>query len=90
MSTLQQVDGVVGVALLITIMANRSIALSGQVSVELAQAAGLRSAFGVASVFALVAVALTFFTRRFLPDEGDAHASDEQAGAYSEPAVEAI
>jgi DHA2 family lincomycin resistance protein-like MFS transporter len=72
MSTLQQVAGAVGTALLITIMTNRAASLGQAVSTELAQAAGLRSAFAVASGFALVAVALTFFLRRARPVEDDA------------------
>ncbi|HEX7004314.1 MAG TPA: DHA2 family efflux MFS transporter permease subunit [Trueperaceae bacterium] len=69
MSTLQQVAGAVGTALLITIMTNRAIVLGRTVSTDLAQAAGLRSAFGVASAIALVALVLTFFLRRSLPEE---------------------
>src|SRR5690606_2600390 len=51
MSTLQQVGGAMGVALLVTVMSSRAAALAGEVSPQLAQAAGLRTAFAVGAVF---------------------------------------
>ncbi|MEX2536224.1 MAG: hypothetical protein WD273_11575 [Trueperaceae bacterium] len=83
MSTLQQVAGAVGTALLITIMTNRAAVLGQAVSPDLAQAAGLRAAFAVAAAFALVAVALTFFLRRTLPGKDDAGAQEEIEPAAS-------
>ncbi|MEX2542241.1 MAG: DHA2 family efflux MFS transporter permease subunit [Trueperaceae bacterium] len=82
MSTLQQVAGAVGTALLITIMTNRAASLGNAVSPQLAQAAGLRSAFAVSAAFALVAMFLTFFLRRTMPDEDD-------VGLATEPTVSA-
>jgi DHA2 family lincomycin resistance protein-like MFS transporter len=77
MSTLQQVAGAVGIALLVTIMTTRAAVVGEVVSPALAQAAGLRAAFAVAALFALVAVALTFFLKRAVPDEGAADAQVE-------------
>src|SRR5690606_30939206 len=71
MSTLQQVGGAIGVALLVTIMSSRAASLSASVAPELAQAAGLRAAFAVGAAFAVVAGALTLFLKRVAPDEGD-------------------
>lgn len=81
MSTLQQVAGAVGVALLVTIMTSRAATLGGVVAPDLAQAAGLRSAFGVAAGFAVIAVVLTLFLKRAVPDEGDDAAPAGPAGA---------
>src|SRR5690606_19390717 len=63
MSTLQQVGGALGVALLVTIMTSRAASLSSSVAPELAQASGLRSAFAVGAAFALVAAVLPLFLR---------------------------
>ena len=81
MSTLQQVAGAVGVALLITIMTNRAAVLARTVSPEVAEAAGVRAAFAVAALFALVGLALTFFLRRALP-------SEEESGTATETPLE--
>src|SRR5690625_1507527 len=69
MSTLQQVAGAMGVALLVTVMSSRAASLGASVGPELAQAAGLRTAFGVASLFALTAVILTLFLRTSVAKE---------------------
>ncbi len=71
MSTLQQVAGAVGTALLVSIMATRSAGLQGTASPELAQSAGLHAAFAAAAAFAGVALLLAFFLRRVLPDKND-------------------
>lgn len=86
MSTLQQVAGAVGAALLVTIMTTRTAsALQQGISPELAQAAGLQRAFAVAVGFAVVALVLTFFLRRALPAEDDASMpADAGAGTEAE------
>src|SRR5690606_8035333 len=71
MSTLQQVGGAIGVALLVTVMTSRASSLAASVGPELAQAAGLRSAFAVGAAFALVAGILTLFLKRGAPQEDD-------------------
>lgn len=71
LSTLQQVGGAVGVALLVTVMTVRAAGLGASLAPELAQAAGLRSAFAVGAAFALVASALTLFLRRSVPEESE-------------------
>jgi DHA2 family lincomycin resistance protein-like MFS transporter len=71
MSTLQQVGGAIGVALLVTVMTSRAASFGASVAPELAQAAGLRTAFAVGAGVALVATALTVFLRRVAPDEGE-------------------
>lgn len=70
MSTLQQVGGALGVALLVTVMTSRAASFGAAQAVELAQAAGLRSAFAVGAVFALAASVLTLFLKRVAPEEG--------------------
>ncbi len=72
MSTLQQVGGAIGVALLVTVMTTRAASLGASVSPELAQAAGLRTAFAVGAAFALIAGALTLFLKRVAPEEAQA------------------
>lgn len=71
MSTLQQVGGAVGVALLVTVMSSRAASLGASVPPEAALAAGVRAAFAVGAVFALVAGVLTVFLRRVEPDEDE-------------------
>src|SRR5690606_33322215 len=71
MSTLQQVGGAIGVALLVTVMSSRAASFGAAVAPELAQAAGLRSAFAVGAGFALVAAVLTLFLKRVTPDGGE-------------------
>src|SRR5690606_17195819 len=63
MSTLQQVGGAVGVALLVTVMTTRAASFGAAAAPELAQASGLRSAFAVGAAFALVAAVLPLFLR---------------------------
>lgn len=87
MSTLQQVGGAMGVALLVTVMSSRAAALAGEVSPQLAQAAGLRTAFAVGAVFALVAGALTPFLRRVAPDQSEAPGRSEAEAAAEGAAV---
>ncbi|ADV66091.1 MDR family MFS transporter [Deinococcus maricopensis] len=65
LSTLQQVAGAAGTALLITIMTGRSAALvQSAVTPQLALNAGLQSAFMVAAGISVLAVVLAVFTRR--------------------------
>ena len=71
MSTLQQVGGAIGVALLVTVMTSRASALSASLAPELAQAAGIRTAFAVGAGFALVAGILTLFLKRSAPEDGE-------------------
>ncbi|WP_420593583.1 DHA2 family efflux MFS transporter permease subunit [Deinococcus sp.] len=64
LSTLQQVAGAAGTALLITIMTGRTAALVGEnVAPALAQSAGLQSAFLVAAAISLLAVVLALLMR---------------------------
>src|SRR5690606_30093384 len=72
MSTLQQVGGAMGVALLVTVMSSRAASLAASLAPDLAQAAGLRTAFAVGAAFALVAGGLTLFLKRVAPEEGEA------------------
>ncbi|HET8984636.1 MAG TPA: DHA2 family efflux MFS transporter permease subunit [Trueperaceae bacterium] len=78
MSTLQQVGGAMGVALLVTVMTSRAGSFGASVAPELAMAAGLRTAFAVGAGFAVLAAVLTVFLRRVEPEEGEAKA---EAGA---------
>src|SRR5690606_7510946 len=78
LSTLQQVGGAIGVALLVTVMTTRAASIGGLASPELAQAAGLRTAFAVAAAFALVAGALTLFLKRVAPEESEVEAAQGQ------------
>ncbi|HEX7021897.1 MAG TPA: MDR family MFS transporter, partial [Trueperaceae bacterium] len=72
MSTLQQVAGAVGMALLITVMTTRTAAhLQREAPPQVAQAAGLQAAFAVAAAFALVALVLALFLRSTTPSEED-------------------
>lgn len=85
MSTLQQVAGAIGTALLITIMTLRSEASLERVATpELAQIAGLHAAFAVATGIAAVALVLAFFLRRTLPTENSA---EVQADTELQPAL---
>ena len=82
MSTLQQVAGAVGTALLITIMTTRTAAnLPQAASPALAQTAGLHAAFTVAAGIAGTALVLALFLRRVLPAENDTGA---QMGAEAD------
>src|SRR5690606_18289743 len=72
MSTLQQVGGAVGVALLVTVMTTVSATFGASSAPVQAQAAGLRAAFAVGAGFAIVAAILTLFLRRVEPYETDA------------------
>jgi DHA2 family lincomycin resistance protein-like MFS transporter len=89
MSTLQQVGGAIGVALLVTVMTSRAASLGATVAPGLAQAAGLRTAFGVGAVFALAAALLTLLLRRVEPDEGERAAEPGAAREVGERAVPA-
>ena len=65
LSTLQQVAGAAGVALLVTLMVSRAARLSAQGSAPLAaQIGGLHLAFTVAGVIAALAVILAVFLKR--------------------------
>ncbi|GGO41604.1 DHA2 family efflux MFS transporter permease subunit [Deinococcus humi] len=65
LSTLQQVAGAAGVALLVTLMVGRTARLSAQGSAPLtAQIGGLQLAFTVAGVIAALAVILAVFLKR--------------------------
>ena len=72
MSTLQQVGGAVGVALLVTVMTSVAASLGTTTAPVLAQAAGLRAAFAVGAGFAIAAAILTLFLKRVEPHEIDA------------------
>src|SRR5690606_5494475 len=72
MSTLQQVGGAVGVALLVTVMTSVAATFGTTTAAQLAQAAGLRAAFAVGAGFAIVAAILTLFLKRVEPQESDA------------------
>lgn len=80
MSTLQQVAGAVGTALLITIMSIRTEAnLERDMSPELAQVGGLHAAFTVGAGIAVVALFLSFFMRRAQPAPATAEDAELQA-----------
>ncbi len=86
MSTLQQVGGAVGVALLVTVMTSRAASFGASVAPALAQAAGLRTAFAVGAGFALVAGVLTLFLKRVEPAE----TAESADAAYPVAAVEEL
>ncbi|GAA5532018.1 MDR family MFS transporter [Deinococcus aluminii] len=68
LSTLQQVAGAAGTALLITVMTGRAAALLREGAAPLlAQTAGLQAAFSVAAGIAVLAVVLALFLRRPAP-----------------------
>ena len=65
MNTLQQVAGAAGTALLISVMTGRTTgAVAAGMTLPLAQAEGIRAAFGVATGIALVLALLAGFMRR--------------------------
>lgn len=73
MTTLQQVAGAVGMALLISVMTSRTAArLQGGAPADLAEIAGLHAAFAVAAAAAVVALGLTPFLRSGRPEDEDA------------------
>ena len=83
MSTLQQVAGAVGTALLIGVMTGRAeTALTRGETPVLAQTAGLHAAFMVAALFAVLGLGVTFFLRRTLP-------ADAAPGGEGQPAFSA-
>jgi DHA2 family lincomycin resistance protein-like MFS transporter len=68
MATLQQVAGAAGTALLVTIMAGRTISLVSAGTPKLAaQISGLHAAFAVAAGVAVLAVVLALFLRNRSP-----------------------
>ncbi|MFB9993752.1 MDR family MFS transporter [Deinococcus oregonensis] len=68
LSTLQQVAGAAGVALLVTLMAGRAAHLSAQGSAPLAaQVGGLHLAFTVSGVIAALAVVMALFLKQTSP-----------------------
>lgn len=71
-STLQQVSGAVGTALLVTVMTSVSAAVlrAGSVSPSAALTSGLQAAFLVASGVALLALLMALFFRRVSPAGG--------------------
>jgi DHA2 family lincomycin resistance protein-like MFS transporter len=78
MATLQQVSGAAGTALLVTIMAGRTMSLmSAGMSKLDAQVSGLHTAFAVAAGVAVLAVVLSLFLRNPKPATG----SDAQPDA---------
>ena len=76
LSTLQQVGGAVGVALLVTIMTTRAAMFGTALGPQMAQAAGLRTAFAVGAGFAVIAGVLTLFLKRSVPAEDHATETD--------------
>jgi DHA2 family lincomycin resistance protein-like MFS transporter len=76
MSTLQQVAGAAGTALLITLMVGRAATLTRQGSAPIAaQVGGLHLAFTASSVLAVLAVVLALFLK---PTSQPQRAPDEQ------------
>lgn len=88
LSTLQQVAGAAGTALLVTIMTGRTAALlKSGVAPPLAQSEGLQSAFLVAAAIAVLAVILAPLMRRAPGgghDDTHAPAATEQGAAASD------
>jgi len=82
LSTLQQVAGAAGTALLVGIMAGRTASLtaSGTEAVA-AQGEGLQTAFGVAMLVGLGAVACALFLRNERPADADAPGSEPAEAA---------
>ncbi|THF69848.1 multidrug efflux MFS transporter [Deinococcus sp. Arct2-2] len=71
LSTLQQVAGAAGVALLVTLMAGRAAQLSAQGSAPLAaQVGGLQLAFTVSGAIGALAVVLALFLKRTAQQQG--------------------
>lgn len=79
--TVQQVAGAAGTAMFVTVMAAGTAALTATgASIEVAQSAGLRTAFTVGAILSVVAVVGAFFVRR---------PADMTAGPRAEAALEA-
>jgi MFS transporter, DHA2 family, lincomycin resistance protein len=88
MGTLQQVAGAAGAALLVAIMAGRTVTLSEAGLPELAALnGGIQAAFGVAAVISIGAVVLACFIRNTKPPL-DEPSMAYQAGADEEPVSE--
>lgn len=90
--TLQQVAGGAGTALLVTVMSVRAASLStGGVAADEAQMRGLELAFLVASVIALVAVALaTMLPGRPPKDDVVAGSADLEPSSAEQPGAELL
>jgi MFS transporter, DHA2 family, lincomycin resistance protein len=88
-STLQQVAGAAGTALLVTVMVLRTAtAATGGASAVPAQTAGLHTAFLVAAGIAVVAVVLGFFMQRTAGSgHGPAGGEQEEPGAMAADAA---
>jgi DHA2 family lincomycin resistance protein-like MFS transporter len=79
--TVQQVAGAAGTAMFVTVMAAGTAALTATgASIEVAQSAGLRTAFTVGAILSVVAVVGAFFVRR---------PADMTEGPRAEAALEA-
>ncbi|PYE49434.1 DHA2 family efflux MFS transporter permease subunit [Deinococcus yavapaiensis] len=77
LSTLQQVAGAAGTALLVTVMTGRvTRAVADGTALPVAQAEGVRAAFGLAAGLAVLMVLLAPFTRRTSP-RNDASSDEE-------------
>ena len=90
LSTLQQVAGAAGVALLVTIMTLRTAGAASRGADEIAaEVAGLHLAFLVAAGIGLVAVALALTLRRTeaVPEPGEVTAAADSAEAVQPPAA---
>ncbi len=80
LGTLQQVAGGAGTALLITIMAGRSLALVRQGAPQLAaQAEGIRTAFWVAALIGIAAIVISLFLRNSSEDAEGVQPDGERA-----------
>lgn len=71
-STLQQVAGAAGTALLVTVMTSRAAQAATEMVPPLAQAEGIRAAFLVAAGVSLLVTLLAPFLRNGTPPEGEA------------------
>ena len=85
LSTLQQVAGAAGTALLVTLMAGRAASLSAQGMAPLAaQVGGLQLAFTVSAVIAALAVVLALFLKR-APQPAHSPEKDTDAAPLAQP-----
>jgi DHA2 family lincomycin resistance protein-like MFS transporter len=87
LTTMQQVAGAAGTALLIAIMAGRTLSLRGQGVAELeATGQGLNTSFAVAGGIGIIAIVLAAFMRKQETPAGGAHGGH---GGVDEDGVEA-
>ncbi len=92
LATLQQVSGAAGTALLVAIMAARSLALRASgASEQAALTGGIQNAFGVAALISIAVVVCAAFLKNTVPAEPHSHdAAGVEPGGIRENRVEPV